>query len=129
MTVTANMSAHYAYDTLQRPRKIILGVCARLSEASGVAVWAIRVFALLLGLFHGFIAIVLYLGAAWWLRAPRDAAGAAPAREWHDKAWDRKAWDQGLSGRFSRLDERLAELEREAWDREAQLRRDFRDLR
>lgn len=117
MNATAQAHAYYVRDTLQRPRKVFLGVCAKLAEASAVPVWLIRVATVLFGLFHAGIAIALYLLAAIWLRRP---AGA-----WQDA----RPRDDGLTGHFDNLQRRLADLERETYEREAELRRAFRDLR
>ena len=117
-------------ETFQRQRRVICGVCATLADRSGVPAWIIRVVAVCLLATHAILATVAYLFAAAWMRRPaagtlRDfpdgpAVGPAPP----PPSWDRG----GLVRRFDRLDGRLARMEREALDREADLRRAFRDL-
>jgi phage shock protein PspC (stress-responsive transcriptional regulator) len=118
------------YETFQRPRRVICGVCATLADRSGVPTWIIRVVAVCLLVAHTLLTTVVYLCAAAWMRRPaagtlrdfscdtRGGPGAPPS------AWDR----DGLVNRFNRLDGRLSRMEREALDREAGLRRAFRDL-
>jgi phage shock protein PspC (stress-responsive transcriptional regulator) len=122
-----NAQAQTMFDTIQQPRRMICGVCANLAVRSGFPVWTIRVAAAVLLLMHWLVAVIVYFGAAAWLRSPnpgtwRDlrGTGAAAARP----NWDR----DGLSDRFYRLDRRLSRMEQEAMDSEANLRRQFRDL-
>jgi phage shock protein PspC (stress-responsive transcriptional regulator) len=122
-----NAQAQTMFETIQHPRRMICGVCAELAVRSGFPVWTIRVAAVLLLLLHWLVALIVYFGAAVWLRGPqpgtwRDLRGpGAPA---YRPAWDR----DGLMDRFGRLDRRLSRMEQEAMDHEAYLRRQFRDL-
>ena len=114
------------YETFQRPRRVICGVCATLADRSGVPAWIIRVVAVCLLVAHSLLTTVVYLFAAAWMRRPE----AGTLRDFSDgpctppSAWDR----DGLVNRFNRLDGRLSRMEHEALDREAGLRRAFRDL-
>jgi len=124
-----NAQASTMFETFQQPRKMICGVCANLAQRSGLPAWAIRIAAVLLLLTHGLLALLLYFGAAIWLRAPqpgtwRDLRGTAAPGHQAPSGWDR----DGLAARFDRLDQRLARMEREAVDGEANLRKAFRDL-
>jgi phage shock protein PspC (stress-responsive transcriptional regulator) len=121
-----NAQASTMFETFQQPRRMICGVCANLAVRSGLPAWSVRVAAVLLLLTHGLLALLLYFGAAAWLRAPqagtwRDVRGSTAAPP---PSWDR----DGLTGRFDRLDQRLSRMEREAMDKEASLRQAFRDL-
>ena len=107
----------------QSPR-MLCGVCADLADRSGLPVWAVRAVALVLLLMHAVVMIVVYLGLALWLRGRARGTWNVVGREAAAPSWD----DDGLSARFSRLDRRLARMERAALDREAGLRRAFRDL-
>jgi phage shock protein PspC (stress-responsive transcriptional regulator) len=124
MNTNAQMYANSMYETFQRPRRVICGVCARLSENSGVPAWIIRVVAVCLLLAHAGITFVLYFGAAIWMRSHRSASYVGPIRNAPPPSWDRN----GLVNRFDGLDSRLSRMEREAMDREAALRRAFHDL-
>ncbi len=128
--VHVNAHLNGIYEKFQRPRRVICGVCAALSANSGVPAWIIRVVAVCLLIAHTALATVAYLIAAAFMRRPatgtwrdlradtRGCAGVPP------RTWD----DGGLVNRFDRLTRRLAEMERETMDREAGLRRAFRDL-
>jgi phage shock protein PspC (stress-responsive transcriptional regulator) len=122
-----NAQASTMFETFQQPQRMICGVCANLAVRSGLPAWSVRVAAVLLLLTHGLLALLLYFGAAAWLRAPqagtwRDMRGSAGAPP-------RPSWDRdGLTDRFDRLDQRLSRMEREAVDHEASLRAAFRDL-
>ncbi len=124
----AHVNAHLnnMYETFQRPRRVICGVCAALSANSGVPAWIIRVVAVCMLATHAALTTLAYLIAAALMRRPaagtwRDFGGCSsvPPRPWDDG---------GLVNRFDRLNRRLAEMERETMDREAGLRRAFRDL-
>lgn len=122
-----NAQASTMFETFQQPRRMICGVCANLAVRSGLPAWSVRVAAVLLLLTHGLLALLLYFGAAAWLRAPqagtwRDMRRGAGAQT--PPSWDR----DGLVSRFDRLDQRLSRMEREAVDHEASLRAAFRDL-
>jgi phage shock protein PspC (stress-responsive transcriptional regulator) len=134
------MSAYYShrnaqmnavYETFQRPRRVICGVCAALAEQSAVPAWIIRIVAVCMLIAHTALAVIVYLCAAAFMRRPAagtwrdlraDPCGAGPLSP--PPSWDR----DGLVGRFDSLNSRLAQMEREAMDREVGLRRAFRDL-
>ena len=131
-----NAQAQTMFNTFQRPRRVICGVCATLSERSGVPAWIVRVAAVVLLLAHAALTGILYLGAAAWMRRPADGT-------WHMRPADYgfvgrgptvpptapPSWDRtGLVDRFRRLDARLARMEAEAFHNEAGLRRAFQDL-
>jgi phage shock protein PspC (stress-responsive transcriptional regulator) len=130
--------AQTVYATMQRPRGVICGVCARLGERSGVPVIILRVAAVILLLAHAFATFIIYMIAAAWMRRPQPAAQRdfrapggprASTGSWGPSAPPPPVWDQGgLMNRFDRLDERLARMEAEAFHNEAGLRRAFRDL-
>jgi phage shock protein PspC (stress-responsive transcriptional regulator) len=122
---------------VQRPSRMVCGVCAELAERSGLPVWMVRVGALILLVSHAALAGVIYIGLALWLRGGN---GACAGRSWRGADFGATtarpeppppppAWDRdGLTTRFSRLDRRLADMERAALDREMGLRQAFRDL-
>jgi phage shock protein PspC (stress-responsive transcriptional regulator) len=130
--------AQTVYSTMQRPRGVICGVCARLGERSGVPVIVIRLAAVILLLAHALTAFIIYMIAAAWMRRPAQGAwrdfrapGGSPAAggSWRPSAPPAPVWDQGgLVNRFERLDQRLARMEAEAFHNEAGLRHAFRDL-
>ena len=72
--------AQTVYSTMQRPRGLICGVCARLGERSGVPVIVIRVAAVILLLAHALATFIVYLMAAAWMRRPAKRHGAIFAR-------------------------------------------------
>ena len=79
--------AQTVYSTMQRPRGLICGVCARLGERSGVPVIVIRVAAVILLLAHALATFIVYMMAAAWMRRPAQAAwrdfrapGGSPAQ-------------------------------------------------
>ncbi len=123
------------YDFRHSPR-MIGGVCAELADRSGLPVWLVRAFAVALLLMHAGVMLVVYFGMALWLR---NRNGSCAGRSWGGTDFGATArpepappppsWDRdGLTTRFSRLDRRLADMERAALDREMGLRRAFRDL-
>ncbi len=57
------------------PNRRWLGVCFWMSEQSGLPPWAVRLMALMLGLATGPLALTVYAGVWFWLRA----TGALPA--------------------------------------------------
>jgi len=130
--------AQTVYSTMQRPRGVICGVCARLGERSRVPVIVIRVAAVILLLAHALATFIIYMIAAAWMRRPQQgigrdfrSPGGSPASGggWRPSAPPPPVWDQGgLMNRFDRLDERLARMEAEAFHSEVGLRRAFRDL-
>ncbi len=133
-----NAQAQTVFTTFRHTRGVVCGVCARLSERSGVPVIVIRVAAVILLLAHALATFVVYIMAAAWMRRPQDVAwraggqggspGAAETGPWRPAA-SPPVWDQGgLVNRFERLDERLARMEAEAFNSEVGLRRAFRDL-
>ncbi len=126
-----NAQMNAVYETFQRPRRVICGVCAALSAQSGVPAWIIRVVAVCVLIAHTALAVLIYLCAAAFMRRPAagswrdfraDTRGGGPSSP--PPSWDRN----GLVGRFDTLNSRLARMEREAMDREVGLRRAFRDL-
>jgi phage shock protein PspC (stress-responsive transcriptional regulator) len=111
------------FYNVKHSTRMLCGVCAEISDRSTVPVWLVRTVAILLLLMHPPLMVALYLCAALWMRGERRGtwqARAMPAAP----AWDR----DGLTERFSRLDRRLAGMERAALDREMGLRAAFRDL-
>ncbi len=131
-----NAHAETVINTFQRPRRVICGVCATLSERSGLPAWIIRVAAVVLLLAHGLITLIVYFGTAVWLRQPARAGGFGSPRDYGFVGPGRPAapppppvWDRdGVVDRFRRLDARLARMEQEAFQNEAGLRRAFHDL-
>ena len=133
-----NAQAQTVFNTFQRPRRVICGVCATLSERSGLPAWIIRVAAVVLLMAHGLVTLIVYFGTAVWLRQPARANGFGSPRDYGfvgrtgpatppppaPPAWDR----DGVVERFRRLDARLAKMELEAFHSEAGLRRAFHDL-
>ncbi len=138
---TANLWASDMIYQVQRPGRMVCGVCAELAERSGLPVWLVRVLALLLLVSHPAPIGAVYIGLALWLRRGKGAC-ARPSWRGSEFARDSSrdftpgarpepppAWDRdGLTARFSRLDRRLADMERAALDREMGLRRAFRNL-
>lgn len=128
--------AQTVYSTMQRPRGLICGVCARLAERSGVPVIVLRVAAVILLLGHALSTFIVYMIAAAWMRRPQPgtqrefrAPGGSPVPGGWSPSAPPPVWDQGgLVNRFDRLDERLARMEAEAFHSEVGLRRAFRDL-
>jgi phage shock protein PspC (stress-responsive transcriptional regulator) len=114
-----NDRANDMFFQIRHSRRMIGGVCAHFADRCSLPVGLVRVVALFLVVLHPPLIATLYICAAIWLRG-RDCGQAAEV----PPAWDR----DGLTGRFSRLDRRLAEMERAALDREMELRRAFRDL-
>lgn len=125
-----NAQAQTVFETMQRPRALVCGVCSTLAAGSGMPVWVLRAAALVLLLVHAVPTGVAYLLAAAWLRAPRrqDGAAADPASGGPGRGAPMGGGATVLADRFRRLDERLARMEEAAWHDEARLRRAFHDL-
>lgn len=117
---------------------LIKGVCARLAERAGVAVWMPRAAFVIFGLLHWVVALVLYFVMARYL-CPNRTGSFAPRtmRSWFFTGRSRPRvvppvarydGDDAVRQRFSALDRRLAEMEAASLAQEAGLRRAFRDL-
>ena len=85
------------FDRLQHPRAMISGVCAWMSERSGVPVLMIRIVGLALLITHAPLMVIGYFFGAWMIRRRARAVVG------------------GVPDRFGHLDRRMAEAEEAAW--------------
>jgi phage shock protein PspC (stress-responsive transcriptional regulator) len=90
------------FDRFQQHRPMISGVCAWMSDRSGVPVWIIRVVALALCVAHLPLMVIGYFVGAYLIR--RQARAIGP----------------GVPDRFAHLDRRMAAMEEAAWRAEYQ---------
>jgi len=134
----------YAYH---EPRKqfrrnkidgVMGGVCAGISDYSGLDLVIVRILAVVFFLVAGPIALFVYCG--FWVFAPSDKR--APYRRDYRQARRAQRKHQEdpseplrtatnyrtVRGKFRSLEERLQDLEKSITSSEWQLRRDFRDL-
>jgi phage shock protein PspC (stress-responsive transcriptional regulator) len=144
-----NAQAYPMFESFQLKPRMIAGVCGWMATQAGLPVWIVRLVALIMFCSHPPLMLLLYFGMAVWLhgrnrgtwRAMRarpsetatsyDYAGARTTSWQTGSAKPGSAAPEannGLGDRFGRLDRRLAELEAAVVDREANLRRAFREL-
>ncbi len=86
------------FDRFQHRRPMISGVCAWMSDRSGVPVWIIRVVALALCVAHAPLMVIGYFVGAYLIRRQARAAGGVPDR-------------------FAYAERRMATAEEAAWRR------------
>ncbi len=84
------------FDRFQHHRAMISGVCAWMSDRSGVPVWIIRVVGLALCLAHTPLMVIGYFLGAYLIRRQARAIG-------------------GMPDHFAHLDSRMAAAEEAAW--------------
>jgi phage shock protein PspC (stress-responsive transcriptional regulator) len=148
-----NAQAYPMFESFQMKPRMISGVCGWIATQAGLPVWIVRVVALIMFCSHPPLMLLLYFGMAIWLygrnrgtwRSMRtrysetttsyNYAGSGTASS--TATWQASSSkpgsaapdvNGGLGDRFGRLDRRLAELEAVVVDREANLRRAFREL-
>ncbi len=113
-----------------RDKALISGVCAGLSDYFSVDVKIVRVIFFVLGLFQGFLMILIYIAAAIYLDPRPDNLYQDPAEEkfWRSFRRAPSAIVDNIHDKFEHLDMRLQKLEAQVTSRRYQLDKEFRKL-
>jgi len=111
---------------------VIAGVCAGIAEYFDWNVRLLRAVLVIAFLFSGFFPIVIVYCVLWYVLDP--AEGSAPASSAYADAPaapdspGRRPTMTEVHARFTRLDERLREIEECVTDKEFELRRELKKL-
>lgn len=108
-------------------RGVIAGVCAGIAEYFDWNVRLLRAALVVVFVFSGAFPILVIYAVLWYVMEPLSPSSAPTLTE-SGAPYRRPASMDEIRGRFSRLDERLRDIEECMTDKEFELRRELKKL-